>query len=146
MTTPPSPIKLVEDTNTNPVIVDDAAVVEDTTGVDPQLNEVFEEWYKVQHFEEWDQFQHLKGGDANAQATMQEPVVVMAVEALTVGTAKPGTGHEAVVEQPLSSAGRPTHVRTVKNKYIPSHTGKGYGYAICMGNWPVSRYNTWRKN
>ena len=61
----PPPNKIINDTNTDPVIVDDAAVVEDITGVDPQLNKMFEEWDEVQHFEEWDQVQHLEGGDAN---------------------------------------------------------------------------------
>jgi len=45
---------MIEDTNTDPVIVDNAVVAEDITGVDTQLNEVFEEWEEVQHFEEWD--------------------------------------------------------------------------------------------
>ena len=73
----------------------------------------------------------MEGGDANAQATTQEPIVVTAVEAPTVGMAEPGHGHKAV-EQQLSSAGRPTRVRTAENKYIPSHTGKRYGYAMAQ--------------
>jgi hypothetical protein len=60
---------------------------------------MFEEWDEVHHFEEWDQVQHLEGGDANAQATTQEPGVVKAVEAPTVGMAEPGLGHK-VVEKP----------------------------------------------
>ena len=64
--------------------------------MDPQLNEVFGEWDKVQHFEERDQVQLLEGSYANPQATTQEPVVVKVVDASTVGTAKPGPGHEAV--------------------------------------------------
>ena len=55
--TPPPPNEQVE--HTDPVILDDAAVVEDITGVDSQVNKVFEEWDKVQHFEEWDQVEHL---------------------------------------------------------------------------------------
>ena len=73
----------------------------------------------------------MEGGDANAQATTQEPVVVTAVEAPTLGMAEPGLGHE-VLERPLSSADRPTRVRTEENKYIPSHTGKRYGCAMAQ--------------
>ena len=112
---------------------------------------MFEEWDKVQHFEEWDQVQHLEGGDAIAQVTKQEPVVVMAGEVHTVGVTEPGSGHN-LVELPLSSSSRPTCVRTAKNRYIPSHTGKRYGYAMAQimgsmhGELALSWYNTWQRN
>ena len=73
----------------------------------------------------------MEGGDANAQATTQEPGVVKAVEAPTVGMAEPGPSHEAV-EQPLPLARKSTCVRTAENRYIPSHNGKRYGYAMAQ--------------
>ena len=73
----------------------------------------------------------MESGDANAQTIPQETVVVTADKVHTVGTAEPGPGHN-VVEQPLSSADRLTPVRTAKNKHIPSHTGKRYGYAMAQ--------------
>ena len=52
-----------------------------------------------------------------------------AVEAPIVGMDEPGPGHEAG-EQPSPLAHKSTRVRTAKNRYIPSYTGKSYGYAM----------------
>jgi len=59
----------------------------------------------------------------------QTTYITMHQEDPTGGMAEPGLDHEAV-DQTLPLVHKSTRVRTAKNMYIPSHTGKRYGYSM----------------
>jgi hypothetical protein len=52
-------------------------------------------------------------------------------ELTAVGTSEPGQGQDAV-EQTLALTGIPTQVRASPSNYVPTFTGKRYGYAMAQ--------------